>query len=136
MHGALPVPSTAEAQKPRKRDRRWRRLRHTDGFRDGSRIPSPGGGTEAGRRRFGGGQGMTHDRPVWARAVGGAVATAALIAAMSGTALAQDSSMAPAASIPVPAAPFVIGYSNGGGVGNGFREEQVCTAKAEATALG
>ena len=29
-----------------------------------------------------------------------------------------------------------IGYSNGGGVGNGFREEQVCTAKAEATALG
>ena len=32
--------------------------------------------------------------------------------------------------------PFSIGYSNGGGVGNGFREEQVCTAKAEATALG
>ena len=25
---------------------------------------------------------------------------------------------------------FTIGYSNGGGVGNGFREEQVCTAKA------
>ena len=33
-------------------------------------------------------------------------------------------------------APYSIGYSNGGGVGNGFREEQVCTAKAEATALG
>jgi ribose transport system substrate-binding protein len=32
-------------------------------------------------------------------------------------------------------APYTIGYSNGGGVGNGFREEQVCTAKAEATAL-
>jgi ribose transport system substrate-binding protein len=32
--------------------------------------------------------------------------------------------------------PFTLGYSNGGGVGNGFREEQVCTAKAEATALG
>ena len=32
--------------------------------------------------------------------------------------------------------PFSIGYSNGGGVGNGFREEQVCTAKAEVTALG
>ena len=31
---------------------------------------------------------------------------------------------------------FVIGYSNGGGVGNGFREEQVCTAKAEALASG
>jgi ribose transport system substrate-binding protein len=29
---------------------------------------------------------------------------------------------------------YHIGYSNGGGVGNGFREEQVCTAKAEALA--
>jgi ribose transport system substrate-binding protein len=33
-------------------------------------------------------------------------------------------------------APYLIGYSNGGGVGNGFREEQVCTAKAEVKALG
>jgi len=32
--------------------------------------------------------------------------------------------------------PFSLGYSNGGGVGNGFREEQVCTAKAEVAALG
>ena len=32
--------------------------------------------------------------------------------------------------------PYTLGYSNGGGVGNGFREEQVCTAKAEVTALG
>ena len=31
-------------------------------------------------------------------------------------------------------APYTIGYSNGGGVGNGFREEQVCTAKAEVKA--
>ncbi|HEU4571528.1 MAG TPA: substrate-binding domain-containing protein [Candidatus Limnocylindrales bacterium] len=31
---------------------------------------------------------------------------------------------------------YVIGYSNGGGVGNGFREEQVCTAKAQAKASG
>ncbi len=31
---------------------------------------------------------------------------------------------------------FTIGYSNAGGVGNGFREEQVCTAKAEALASG
>lgn len=31
---------------------------------------------------------------------------------------------------------FRIGYSNGGGVGNGFREEQVCTAQAEALASG
>jgi ribose transport system substrate-binding protein len=34
------------------------------------------------------------------------------------------------------AAQYHIGYSNGGGVGNGFREEQVCTAKAEALASG
>lgn len=33
-------------------------------------------------------------------------------------------------------ATYRIGYSNGGGVGNGFREEQVCTAKAEALASG
>jgi ribose transport system substrate-binding protein len=31
---------------------------------------------------------------------------------------------------------FQVGYSNGGGVGNGFREEQVCTAKAEALSSG
>jgi len=31
---------------------------------------------------------------------------------------------------------FAIGYSNGGGVGNGFREEQVCTAKAQVKTLG
>ena len=29
---------------------------------------------------------------------------------------------------------YTIGYSNGGGVGNGFREEQVCTAKAAGQA--
>jgi len=39
---------------------------------------------------------------------------------------------------PSPAAgkTWKIGYSNPGGVGNGFREEQVCTAKAEALASG
>ena len=47
-----------------------------------------------------------------------------------------------AASTPASAAPsaaaktYKIGYSNGGGVGNGFREEQVCTAKAQALASG
>ena len=60
-------------------------------------------------------------------------------------------STAPSAAAPSAAAPSVeasaaapsqaakqwkIGYSNGGGVGNGFREEQVCTAKAEALASG
>jgi len=33
-----------------------------------------------------------------------------------------------------PGGEYRIGYSNAGGVGNGFREEQVCTAKAEALA--
>jgi ribose transport system substrate-binding protein len=45
----------------------------------------------------------------------------------------------PASAEPSPsasAAAYRIGYSNGGGVGNGFREEQVCTAKAEALASG
>ncbi len=45
-------------------------------------------------------------------------------------------SMAPESMAPAATGPFAIGYSNGGGVGNGFREEQVCTAKAEAAALG
>jgi ribose transport system substrate-binding protein len=48
-------------------------------------------------------------------------------------------SMAPSAAAASPAAAakaYTIGYSNGGGVGNGFREEQVCTAKAEVKALG
>lgn len=45
---------------------------------------------------------------------------------------------APSSEAPASEAPtsFTIGYSNGGGVGNGFREEQVCTAKAEALASG
>jgi ribose transport system substrate-binding protein len=40
-----------------------------------------------------------------------------------------------ASPTPNTTGPFKIGYSNGGGVGNGFREEQVCTAKAEVAAL-
>src|SRR5262245_23272693 len=43
---------------------------------------------------------------------------------------------APASGSPAAAKQWKIGYSNGGGVGNGFREEQVCTAKAEALASG
>ena len=42
-------------------------------------------------------------------------------------------SMAPESMAP---AMYNLGYSNGAGVGNGFREEQVCTAKAEALASG
>jgi ribose transport system substrate-binding protein len=46
---------------------------------------------------------------------------------------------APATEAPATEAPaesYSIGYSNAGGVGNGFREEQVCTANAEALASG
>ena len=51
---------------------------------------------------------------------------------------ASPSAAAPseAASPSAAAKQWKIGYSNAGGVGNGFREEQVCTAKAEALASG
>jgi ribose transport system substrate-binding protein len=84
------------------------------------------------------------------------LATVAVIAAACSS---TGSSAAPSAAAPSAAAPsaaaseaapsaaaseapsaaaktYKIGYSNGGGVGNGFREEQVCTAKAEALASG
>jgi ribose transport system substrate-binding protein len=67
------------------------------------------------------------------------------VACTGGGASSAPSAAAPSAAAPSEAAPsaapseaamFKIGYSNGGGVGNGFREEQVCTAKAEALASG
>jgi ribose transport system substrate-binding protein len=72
---------------------------------------------------------------------GAIVAVALLVAACSGG---TGSSEAPTSEEPAsqgaeseaPEATYRIGYSNGGGVGNGFREEQVCTAKAEALASG
>jgi ribose transport system substrate-binding protein len=59
-------------------------------------------------------------------------------------ATAAPATEAPATQAPATEAPsasaeakmWKIGYSNGGSVGNGFREEQVCTAKAEALASG
>lgn len=42
----------------------------------------------------------------------------------------------PTAAPTAEAKMWKLGYSNGGGVGNGFREEQVCTAKAEALSSG
>jgi ribose transport system substrate-binding protein len=81
----------------------------------------------------------------------GALAVIAMIAVAcsgggSSAAPSAAESMAPESMAPESAAPsaeasqgagsFRIGYSNGGGVGNGFREEQVCTAKAEALASG
>ena len=55
---------------------------------------------------------------------------------------AVPSAAAPSVAAPSAAAPsaaaktYKIGYSNGDAVGNGFREEQVCTAKAQALASG
>ena len=54
-------------------------------------------------------------------------------AAPSPSTAAESGSAAPASEA---AKQYKIGYSNGGGVGNGFREEQVCTAKAQAKASG
>jgi ribose transport system substrate-binding protein len=51
----------------------------------------------------------------------------------SSAAASTGASTAPASQA---AKQYNIGYSNGGGVGNGFREEQVCTAKAQAKASG
>jgi ribose transport system substrate-binding protein len=45
-------------------------------------------------------------------------------------------SVAPSTAPSVAPKTYTIGYSNGGGVGNGFREEQVCTAKAQALVSG
>jgi len=73
-------------------------------------------------------------------ACGGSAATVAPATAAPATpapATAAPATAAPATPAPTPEAKmFKIGYSNGGGVGNGFREEQVCTAKAQALASG
>ena len=58
-------------------------------------------------------------------------------AASNAVSAAPPSTAAGSAAPPSAAAKqYKIGYSNGGGVGNGFREEQVCTAKAQAKASG
>jgi len=79
------------------------------------------------------------------------LAVLATVAVIAAACTSTGSSAAPSAAAPSAAAPsaaaseaapsaaakqFTIGYSNGGGVGNGFREEQVCTAKAQALASG
>ena len=58
------------------------------------------------------------------------------LAAIAVIATACSSSGASTAPSAAAATQYKIGYSNGGGVGNGFREEQVCTAKAQAKASG
>ncbi|HEX5314923.1 MAG TPA: substrate-binding domain-containing protein, partial [Gammaproteobacteria bacterium] len=74
------------------------------------------------------------------KTVGAMLAVAILTAACSGgttPSATGGASQSPAGSGSQPAGgSYTIGYSNGGGVGNGFREEQVCTAKAQALASG
>jgi ribose transport system substrate-binding protein len=79
------------------------------------------------------------------RALATLTAVVVVAAACSSGATTQPSSAASSAAAPssaasagasTPAKTYTIGYSNGGGVGNGFREEQVCTAKAQAAASG
>jgi ribose transport system substrate-binding protein len=41
-----------------------------------------------------------------------------------------------ASSNPPDGSPYTLGFSNAFGIGNGFREEQLCTAKAEALVAG
>jgi ribose transport system substrate-binding protein len=74
------------------------------------------------------------------KTVGAMLAVAILTAACSGgttPSATGGASQSPAGSGSQPAGgSYTIGYSNGGGVGNGFREEQVCTAKAQALSSG
>jgi ribose transport system substrate-binding protein len=92
---------------------------------------------------------MIEARSLRIRALMGVAAMAIVVTACSGggattapsTAPSADATTAPATDAPSgePSAEpmsYRIGYSNGGGVGNGFREEQVCTAKAEALSSG
>ena len=63
----------------------------------------------------------------------GGTATTAPSAAAPSTAA---SAAAPSEAAPSAAGSYTIGFSNTGGTGNGFREEQNCTAKAEALSSG
>jgi ribose transport system substrate-binding protein len=67
---------------------------------------------------------------------GGASTAPSSAAAPSTGASAPAGSASASAGGALSAAGKKIGYSNGGGVGNGFREEQVCTAKAQWAAYG
>jgi ribose transport system substrate-binding protein len=63
-------------------------------------------------------------------------AAVALALASVGAVAAQDESAAPMESMAAGGGDYVIGFSNPGGVGNGWREEQICAAKAQALASG
>lgn len=74
-----------------------------------------------------------------------AIAILAVACSSPGAATTAPSASAPAASEPAASEPaaspsaagqYKIGFSNAGGVGNGFREEQLCTARAQALTSG
>jgi ribose transport system substrate-binding protein len=67
---------------------------------------------------------------------GASTAPSSAAAPSMGASAPAGSASAPASGGALSAAGKKIGYSNGGGVGNGFREEQVCTAKAQWAAYG
>jgi ribose transport system substrate-binding protein len=67
---------------------------------------------------------------------GATTAPSAAASADATTAPASDAASAEPSASEAAGGSYKIGYSNGGGVGNGFREEQVCTAKAEALSSG
>jgi ribose transport system substrate-binding protein len=76
-----------------------------------------------------------------ARSLAGLVAVIAIVSACSSAASPSTGgggAASPGASSgsSLSAGQNTIGYSNGAGVGNGFREEQVCTAKAQWKAYG
>ena len=60
---------------------------------------------------------------------GGGATTAPASSAPAESTPAESPSGSAAESPSAAAGSWKIGYSNAGGVGNGFREEQVCTAK-------
>jgi ribose transport system substrate-binding protein len=74
------------------------------------------------------------------RRLGALAAAAALVTACSSTAATTAPTQAPGATPTAAqsaaAKTYTVGYSNGGGVGNGFREEQMCTARAQAKVSG
>ena len=88
---------------------------------------------------------MMEQKSTRARLLAVLAASAIFAAACTSSTGATDApTSAPATDAPTSAEPsasaepmtYKIGYSNAGGVGNGFREEQVCTAKAQAKVSG
>jgi ribose transport system substrate-binding protein len=75
-------------------------------------------------------------RKTWFTTLVAVMALAMLAAACSDDSTDTTVAAADTETTVAAATMYRIGYSNGGGVGNGFREEQVCTAKAEALASG